>query len=332
MVRVAGSPSRLRPHVKTHKCREIIALQQAVGIDKFKCATIAEAQMLGDCQARDVLLAYQPVGPNIRRLNELMVRYPEVQFSALVDNSETAGELENFAREKGSSFHLFIDIDVGTHRTGIPAGAKAKSLKDRIDQSNTLLFRGLHVYDGHIRDSDLDIRTQQVASAFLPVSEMIESESIGEVVAGGSPTFPVHARNPQVDLSPGTCLLWDHGYSSKLPDQNFKHAAVLLTRVISKPGDDVLCLDLGHKSVASEMPHPRVHFPDLNQVAYLNHNEEHLVIKTPDASNLKVGEALYGIPEHICPTTALHQELMVVVDGQVQEKWKVYARDRDLGV
>ncbi|HEY0610599.1 MAG TPA: alanine racemase, partial [Chitinophaga sp.] len=52
---------RLRPHVKTNKIAEVVQLMQDAGIQKFKCATIAEAEMLGKVHAADALLAYQPV-------------------------------------------------------------------------------------------------------------------------------------------------------------------------------------------------------------------------------------------------------------------------------
>ena len=75
-MRVAGGVERLRPHVKTHKLPEVIRRQLVLGIRKFKCATIAEAEMLAECGCRDVLLAYQPVGPNIHRLWELAAPVP----------------------------------------------------------------------------------------------------------------------------------------------------------------------------------------------------------------------------------------------------------------
>ena len=64
-VEIAGDPGRLRPHVKTHKMADVLKLQRAAGVDKFKCAPIAEAEMTADCGAVEVLLAYAPVGPNI---------------------------------------------------------------------------------------------------------------------------------------------------------------------------------------------------------------------------------------------------------------------------
>src|SRR4051812_47671361 len=67
MVARVGSPQRLRPHVKTHKTREIVKLELAAGITKQKAATIAETELLAQCEVPDVLLAYPVVGPNARR-------------------------------------------------------------------------------------------------------------------------------------------------------------------------------------------------------------------------------------------------------------------------
>ena len=331
MIKVAGNPDRLRPHVKTHKCREIVAMQQDAGISKFKCATIAEAEMLAECQVRDVLLAYQPSGPNGSRLLELTRLYPSTEFSALVDNIKTAEELESLAAQAGKKLSLYIDLDVGMHRTGIAPGPEAFALKGYLESSKVLNLRGWHVYDGHIRHSEFEVRKQAVEQAFEPVRQLISAGS-QEIVAGGSPTFPVHALNQEFNLSPGTCLLWDQGYSRILPDQEFLPAAMLLTRVISKPGYNLLCLDLGHKALASEMPHPRVHFPDLQQLEFVGHSEEHLVVSSSQAVDFQVGDELYGIPMHICPTTALHQDLVVVENGQAVDRWKVYARDRRISV
>jgi D-serine deaminase-like pyridoxal phosphate-dependent protein len=160
----------------------------------------------------------------------------------------------------------------------------------------------------------------------------METDEVVDTVAGGSPTFPVHAMNPKFSLSPGTCLLWDQGYSRGFPDQKFLHAAVLLIRVISKPAEQFLCLDLGHKAVASEMPHPRVYFPELEKVEFISQSEEHLVVKSQQAVNFRVGDVLYGVPVHICPTTALHQELVVVEEGKAVDRWRVFARDRRITI
>ena len=142
----------------------------------------------------------------------------------------------------------------------------------------------------------------------------------------------MYARREDVECSPGTCVFWDAGYARNLPDLDFLPAAVLLTRVVSKPTPNRLCLDLGHKAVASEMPHPRGVFLDLDDAKPVVHSEEHLVIETSRADHFAVGDCLYGIPWHICPTVALHREAVVVRKGRAEERWKVIARDRALTI
>ena len=92
LVSMIDDVRRLRPHVKTHKTKEAALLQMAAGIKKFKCATIAEAEMLGSIKAPDVLLAYQPIGPKADRLIALIKKYPETKYSCLIDDRQAAGE------------------------------------------------------------------------------------------------------------------------------------------------------------------------------------------------------------------------------------------------
>ena len=113
---------------------------------------------------------------------------------------------------------------------------------------------------------------------------------------------------------------------------DFLHSAVLFTRVISKPSEDLICIDLGHKAVASEMPQPRVFLPEIDNYEIISHNEEHMVIRTREATRLKVGSVMYAIPYHICPTVDRYDVVSVVRNGKVTEKWKVAARTREITV
>ena len=103
-----------------------------------------------------------------------------------------------------------------------------------------------------------------------------------------------------------------------------------MTRVISKPGSDRITLDLGHKAVAAENPQPRVQFIDLDDAEPVVHSEEHLTLRTTKASNFKVGDCLYGIPRHICPTVALYDRAHVIRSGELTDQWQVTARARKL--
>src|SRR5688572_16506279 len=128
MLQIAGSAERLRPHVKTHKLAEVIHKHLAKGITKFKCATIAEAEMVASCGAPDVLLAYQPVGPNARRFCDLIRAFPKTQFSTIVDDEAAARNLSQVAQQQNVAVNVFLDINCGQHRTGIAPGPEALKL------------------------------------------------------------------------------------------------------------------------------------------------------------------------------------------------------------
>ena len=346
MVALAGGAERLRPHIKTHKMPELVKLQLGLGVKKFKCATVAEAEMAVEAGAKDILLAYQPVGPAIQRILEMLRRFPQVDFSVVADNEQVLRELSaalgtangaNPERRAPLELQVLLDLDVGQHRTGILPGPNAIALYGLLSELPGLKPGGLHAYDGHVSDPDPVRRAILCEEAYAPVAALIDRLErqglpVPRVVAGGTPTFPFHAKRGNVECSPGTCVFWDAGYSSKLTDLDFVPAALVLTRVVSKPGEGRLCLDLGHKSVASEMPHPRVVFLNLPDARALAHSEEHLVVETSKSDEFQLGACLYGLPWHICPTVALYSEAQVVEGGRVSGVWKVTARERRLTI
>jgi D-serine deaminase-like pyridoxal phosphate-dependent protein len=337
MVQIAGGVERLRPHMKTNKLPEVVRMHLDQGIKKFKVATIAEAEMAANCQAPDVLLAYQPVGPNVQRFIRLVQTFPLTTFSAVVDDEGTIRALSDAAVEATTTLNLYLDLDGGMHRTGIASGPPALALYKLIASLPGLRAAGLHMYDGHIHDTDLTVRQHASDRAFSSVramhGEIVKiGLSVPSVVAGGTPTFPIHSGRPDVECSPGTTVFWDFGYATMLPDLSFAPAVLVFTRVISKPAANRLCLDLGHKAVASEIPHPRVQLLGLPEAKAVGHSEEHLVLETDRAAEFPVGSHFYGIPWHVCPTVALHNEAVVVRDGRAVEKWQVVGRARALTI
>jgi D-threonine aldolase len=347
MIQIAGGIPSLRPHLKTHKMPDLVSLQLVLGIRKFKCATIAEAEMAASCGVPDLLLAYPPIGPNAQRFANLVQAFPQTHFSVIGDEADAILALSKAVRPmkgKGAAarggvaaVEVLLDIDVGQHRTGVPAGARAVDLYRFIASLPGLIPGGLHAYDGHLGDPDLTARTRACEAAFAPVTALqLELRQAGlpvpRIVAGGTPTFPIHARRGGVECSPGTCVFWDAGYATRLPDLDFLPAALVLTRVVSKPSAHCLCLDLGHKAIASEMPHPRVQFLNLPDAKAIAHSEEHLVIESARASEFRVGDCLYGWPWHICPTVALHAEAVIIERRKATGRWRVLARERRITI
>ena len=324
MIRISGSADRLRPHIKTHKCRELIEMQLAKGIRKFKCATLTEARLLAESGATDILVAYPLVGPAQAQFIALTREFPQAQFSVLIDHEE---QLKQWNQQE-DAVSLYIDVDTGMHRTGI-SFERAKGLFQQV-QASTHTFRGWHLYDGHIHDGDPMERKLSVEKALARLGDLLDHTNThsAEIICGGSITFPVHATHPERQLSPGTTLLWDQGYTHNYPDLPFDIAACLLTRVISKPDQGLLCLDLGHKAVASEMKRSPIYLPQIEDAELVTHSEEHMVIKTAQSDRWHIGDVLYGFPWHICPTVALHQEAGVIRNGELNGFWTIAARNR----
>ncbi len=337
MIGMVKDPSRLRPHVKTYKMREVVKMQMQSGINKFKCATIAEAEMLAISGAKDVLLAYQPVGPKLDRLIELVKKYQETKFSILVDDENVALEVAEKCKKHLVLLNVYIDINNGNNRTGIPTDGAFYLFKKCIELKGIRPV-GLHVYDGHIRDSDPGIRKKHCDDDFQKVSIMadyIERKLDIKLItiAGGSPTFPIHANRENVICSPGTSLFWDAGYSENFSDIAFLPAAIVISRVISKPARGFLCLDLGHKSIAGENPiQNRVRFLNYSGLNPVSHSEEHFVVENKDDLPISIGDVIYGIPFHICPTIALYNGVTVIKNNKIAEDWQILARGRKITV
>jgi D-serine deaminase-like pyridoxal phosphate-dependent protein len=340
-IRMVGGADRLRPHVKTHKTREIARLELAAGITKHKCATLAEAEMLAGCGVRDVLLAYNLVGPNCGRMARLARLYPDCRFSVLADHPDAVRALSEAMAPTERTVEVLIDLDVGQHRTGVAPGDEAAALYESFARLPGLRPGGLHIYDGHNHQEHLLEREAAVRRQLQPVLAFraaLERKGlpVPRLVLGGTPTFPVYARMdlPGMECAPGTCFLHDHGYGSRFIDlSGFIPAALLLTRVVSRPTSTRLTLDLGYKAVASDPPAGKrcvlLNVPDYEPILQ---NEEHFVVETPAADRFRPGDEVYAVPTHICPTCAMHKQAYVVEDGRVTGTWDIVARDRVLTV
>jgi D-serine deaminase-like pyridoxal phosphate-dependent protein len=340
MIRIAGSAARLRPHCKTHKMPQVTRIELARGILKHKCATFAEAEMLADAGVKDIFLSYNLVGPNIGRAVEFVKKFPDVSFQVTADHPKPIAELGQAMSAARLAIDVLLDLDVGQHRTGVLAGPQAKELYQTIAKTAGLRAGGFHVYDGHQHQTSRDERAAAINAEWDKVTAFRdELERSGlrvpRIVCGGTGSFPIYAekKDPAIELSPGTCIFNDAGYSEVFPDLVFKPATAILTRVISRPTADRITLDLGYKAVASDPPvGKRLTLPDLPDAEQVLQNEEHLVVRTSRAGEFQPGDELLAIPRHICPSVALHKQVYVVSQGKLVDRWDVVARDRWLTI
>lgn len=327
--------ARLRPHVKTHKSPEVSRLMLEAGITKFKCATIAEAEMLGMLKAPDVLLAYQPNAPKLERFIKLVKAYPDTEFSCLIDNAASAEAIAGAARDNGIIIPVYIDLNIGMNRTGI-LPANALELYITCADKPGIGLKGLHAYDGHIHDYAVrKMRSDESIEPVLDLAASIYDEGYPKpvIIAGGSPTFPIIAQREVLECGPGTFAYWDRGYELAFEEQAFQTAALIVARIISLPDATKLCIDVGHKSVSAENElSKRIYFLNAPELAFKSHSEEHLVADAGAGHQYKVGDILYGLPYHICPTVALYERAITVEGHRVTGEWLNIARDRKINI
>lgn len=332
-IAMAGGAERLWPHVKSHKTREMLEMQMDMGIKRFKCATLAELDMTASAGAEHALLAYPLVGPAVERFLDIACKYPDTRIYALGDSEGALAHLNAACAQRGMRIPVFIDVDMGMHRTGVPADMLPAFCRS-LASFGALDMCGLHCYDGQNHHQDAAGRASAVAAQWAQVEcamERMRADGFGELMAicGGSPTFGCFAAFNNVFLSPGTVFLWDEGYRSSFPDMPFVPAGAVMTRVISHQPGGAFTLDLGYKAIASDPSGARGVIAGLPQAEPLFQNEEHWVWRVEDESaRPDIGDVLYVIPTHICPTSALHSEAFAARGGHIEGAWRIAARDR----
>lgn len=324
---------RLRPHIKTHKMSQVARMEMAAGITKFKCATPKEAALLAANGATDVMIAYPPIGPQMARVVGLKQLHPDVAFRVIGDDEPSIRQLAAACTEGGVTIGVLIDVNTGMNRTGAAPGEPCVALATLIDSLDGLSFDGLHAYDGHLAGDGEPRREMARESIQLAVDTKKQIEKTGIevplVVASGTKGFDATDQVDGVtEVSPGTWIFWDSGYGENLAFP-FNWAALVVSRVISTPADDLITLDAGSKGINPDVPAP--HFRALNldgELEFLVRNEEHQLIRLePGVKRPNVGDVIYLVPKHVCTTVNMYDEAHVVDgDGNWTETWPIDAR------
>ena len=347
IIDMAGGAGMLWPHVKSHKASEMIRMQIGLGINKFKCATIAEAEMTAQAGGKEIILAYPLIGPNINRYLKLAHDNPKTIFYAIGDDFEQFQALSVKACDMGMKMNVLVDVDIGMHRTGVSIDS-LESLYERSAALPGLSLKGMHCYDGQRKESDLTLRTKAVEEydqKVLKIQESLKQKGLdcSIMVMGGTPSFPCRTGKEGFYLSPGTLFIGDWGYYSSFPDLDFCPGAALFCRVVSH-GSGVTAgsgavggsghtftLDLGSKGIATDPAGDRGIIAGLIEAKPLFQSEEHWVFSLPEDMPLPaIGSSCYVLPTHICPTSALYPQIQVAQNGKITEQWQVDARNRKI--
>jgi D-serine deaminase-like pyridoxal phosphate-dependent protein len=333
---LGGNADRWRVHIKTSKLAYTLRMLVDRGVRNFKCATTLE--LLVGCQsgASDILVAYPVVGANARRVREIAELFPSVRISILVENQE---QLRQWI---GSSLGIFLDINPGMNRTGVePDQAEEIVRMIKHAEDHGLEFRGLHYYDGQY--GGLEERERAAAAhagydALLRLVAEIRRAglSVPELITAGTPTFPssltyqgFQGKDFIHRVSPGTMVYGDATSLAQLPsDWNYAPAALVLTRVGSRPHAGIITCDAGHKTVSADAGIPTCVVAGHPELTPLSPSEEHLPMQST-APGPATGDALYLLPRHICPTVNNFDCALIVREGRIESVEKVSARGRE---
>lgn len=338
-LRLLGDPRRWRPHVKTAKIASIMRRLTEKGVRNFKCATTLELLNACEAGATDVLLAYPVIGANAQRILAIAAQYPQVSISVLIESSV------HLQQWQGSRIGIFLDINPGMNRTGIPQEDSAQLLAlTKSIVASRLHLRGLHYYDGHLGNEPLSRRTDTAHRGFDRLMKVVDELSrsgiiIEEVITSGTPSLPSAISYAPFQnasfvwrASPGTVVYSDVTSLAQLPDLGYRPAALVLTRIVSHPRTDVVTCDAGHKSVSADAGVPTCVVLGHPELVPTSPSEEHLPIQVSSGTPPELGELLYLVPRHVCPTVNNFDHALMVSNGRVESLERVSARGREVPI
>ena len=334
---LGGDANRWRAHIKTAKLDYTLRLLIDRGIRNFKCATTLE--LLHVCQngAEDVLLAYPLVGANARRVVAISQQFPQVRISVLVESPE------QLPQWRGNDIGIFLDINPGMNRTGIELNAVGKLVEViRAIADAGLQFRGLHFYDGQFGSVDEPERTLATHTGYDQLLKAVEELrrqgiNVAEVITAGTPTFPCSLSYKGFQnasfvhrVSPGTIVYNDATSLAQLPAFGYAPAALVISRVVSRPHPGIVTCDAGHKAVSADAGVPTCVVVGHPELSPLTPSEEHLPLGVKDgALSPQIGDILYLLPRHICPTVNNFDAALIVRHGEIEAVERVSARGHE---
>jgi len=307
----------LRPHVKTHKCVDLAKLQLAEGADGITIAKISEAEVMAAGGIDDIFMAYPLVGADkIRRAAELAKK---IRLILSVDSYDGALALSEAAGEYGVIFEVRLELDTGMGRSGAYP-EESVELAKRMNALPNLHLTGITTYRNMIYQgkphSDRTLCGVEEGKLMVALAEEMRREGldIRDVSAGSTATAEACATVPGLtEVRPGTYVFYDKMQEAKGACSAADLAAWVDVTVISVKGDLVI-VDAGNKSISADCQPDGSTYPGFGQV--LGHPELRLVAMTEEhgmlrghAGDIRIGDRLSIVPNHICTTVNLYDRI-----------------------
>ena len=325
---------RVRPHAKMHKTPAIALKQIAHGAAGMCCQKTSEAEALVAGGVRDVLITNQVVGA--AKLARLAALARRATIGVCVDAAANVHALNLAAQTAGSVIQVYVEINAGANRCGVEPGADAATLAQVVAASPHLQFMGVQAYHGgaqHLRSSAAREAAITLAINKARLSrDLIRAAGLecAIVTGAGTGTYEIEAASGVYnELQPGSYAFMDADYGRNQAHQPFEHSLFILTTVMSRaPERAVVDCGLKAHSIDSGMPlvAADARGSALTGLDYTKASDEHGVIVSSGGALPALGDKLRLIPGHIDPTVNLHDWIIGIRAGVVEEIWPVTAR------
>jgi D-serine deaminase-like pyridoxal phosphate-dependent protein len=327
----------LRPHTKSHKIPELAKRQLASGAAGITVAKLGEAEVMLDAGITDMLIAYPIVGAEkAQRLARIAER---ASITVSLDSEDSARAISAAAVRQGAKIGILCEIDVGFGRCGLSNEAELVTLAQKITALPALEFKGLMFFPGHF-----GVGPEQRTALRVQVNELLDRclEAFARadvplaIVSGGStPTVyestGFHGVN---EVRPGMYIFNDRNTAAISAALLADCALSVLVTVVSTAVHGKAIIDGGSKTFSSD----RYQGEDGNgfglvkedqaaEIERLSEEHGHLNIQRSER-RYRVGDRLSVIPNHVCTTVNMHDEIYGVRGEQVEEIWRVAGRGK----
>jgi D-serine deaminase-like pyridoxal phosphate-dependent protein len=320
-----------RPHTKAHKTAEIARLQLAAGAIGIACAKLGEAEAMAAAGIRDIFIVNQIVGAEkVRRLIDLI---GPARLIVAVDCVANLDELAAAARTQGKTLDVVVEVDIGMRRAGVLPGAPVVTLAGEIARRAGLRFVGVTGWESQatrIVDPAEKDRVVVAAIAELTASARACSDAghrVSVVSCGGTGTFPYCAQQPGVtEVQTGGAIFSDVHYRTNY-NVDFPYALTVLAMVTSRPTPTRVVLDAGKKTMSMDaaMPLPT----GIPAVRAMRLSAEHTIVELEHPSETpKVGDRIEFVVGYSDTTVHLHEEIVGLRGGRIEEIWRVAGRGK----
>jgi D-serine deaminase-like pyridoxal phosphate-dependent protein len=329
---------RLRPHIKTHKSPWIALKQLELGASGITVAKIGEAEVMRKHGITDILIAYPIVGAQkLKRLEKLAT---DTEVTVALDSVEAAQGISEVGQRLGRSIPFYIDVDTGLLRCGREPGEQTLRLAEEIAGLPFIRITGLMTHAGHAYKANSQveqIRLSRQEGELLVETRTLILDKLGidipEISVGSTPTsFHCGEVEGITEIRPGTYVFNDATMISLGLVQAEDCALSIYTTVVSRPSGDRAILDAGSKTLSSDKGAYTEGYGIIKSAPCVRIDrlsEEHGVIVTPQGFPVAIGDRLEIIPNHVCPTVNLADELIGIRNGKMETLIPIEARGKN---